>query len=53
LCYICGDVFDNSHKLKSHEKQFHESSKKQQESDFKNPSKYICEVCGKIFKYML
>jgi hypothetical protein len=55
LCYICGDVFDTFHKLKSHDKQFHESSKKQQKSNFKNPSKYICmymcEVCGKIFKY--
>jgi KRAB domain-containing zinc finger protein len=51
LCYVCGYVFDTFHKLKYHEKRVHESGKKQQKSNLKTPFKYICEVCGKIFKY--
>jgi KRAB domain-containing zinc finger protein len=51
LCYICGDVFDTFRKLKYHEKRIHEDNKSQQILELNNPMKYICEVCGKIFKF--
>lgn len=51
LCYICGDIFYTFRKLWFHEKRAHEDSKKLQISELKNSLKYICEVCGKIFKY--